>query len=194
MAVASGRRVDLGALQPDTARSILVFSDDGELAVALRERIEPHQALIRDVRSAEAQAAIAACRPFPWMVVGEGTPPGEVLSAARSLPILVFWRAPCPPELPRHTAGFRHFSQLREALDAALTRTVGGLRLARGEGLEMPDGTHVSSAHLQGLLGAYPYGFDLPVRSFRSAASLLARHGVRAQIVRDGPREETVLR
>src|SRR5947209_10312787 len=57
----------LGVFVQDRARSILVVSDDGEAAVALRDHVARHEAIVRDVRPSEFGDAVAACLPWPWM-------------------------------------------------------------------------------------------------------------------------------
>ena len=71
-----------GALLPDTRRSIVVVSRNGELAVALRDSVDVSMAMVRDVRPDEVQNAIAACRPWPWMLVGLRYKPLAFLEAA----------------------------------------------------------------------------------------------------------------
>jgi hypothetical protein len=185
LAVASTQRVIPGALQPDTARAIVVISSDGELAVSLRERVEPHRALIRNVRHFEARAAIVACRPFPWMVVGEGNAPAALVRAATSQPILVVWRVPVPRGLGRLAKGFERFVELGEHVESALTSAVGNMRLARGEGVVMPDGAWTASPHLQALIAAHPSGFRLTESVRRSVRALVMEHGSGARLLRD---------
>ena len=51
-------------------RSVVVVTDDGELAVAVRDTVPPGIALVRDARPDDAAEIAAACLPWPWMVVG----------------------------------------------------------------------------------------------------------------------------
>jgi hypothetical protein len=180
------RSVSLGALCPDTARCILVVSDDGALAVALRERIEPRQALIRDVRSGEAGHAAAACSPYPWMIVGEGDMPPVIVGVVRAHPVIARWRWPLPHNVPRSVIAFHGFLQLMEATQRALENTVAGMRLAAGEGVELPDGTCIASAPLQALVAAHPTACPLSAARARSLSSLLDRHRVPVEVVRTG--------
>jgi hypothetical protein len=50
------------------------------------------------------------------------------------------------------------------------------MRLAPGSGVEMGDGTLLRGATLESLVAAYPDGFALPARNFRSVSEALARH------------------
>jgi hypothetical protein len=182
----SGEWLLIGALQPGTARSILVISDDGELAVALRERIEPRGALIRDVRRSEAALGVAACLPHPWMVVGEGPLPAVLVPMLRRCPVLVVWRGAAT--LPPHAQRFDGFADLCALVEAAVRSSVGGMRLAPGEGVEMQDGAQVGSASLQVLVAAHPRTVPVTPQAARTVRRLLLRHGARARLEHAGGR------
>lgn len=184
MPVAPAGAVPLGALQPSTARSVLVVSTDGELAVALRERIEPWQALIRDVRRGEVERALGACKPFPFMVVGDENVPPAVTALARAAPVIVLWRGTAQSCLPRHCEQFDRFSELLDVVERALSGVVAGISLSPGEGVEMADGAVVSSAHLQALVAAHPRGVELPAAAVGRVSDLLGRHRSAVRLVR----------
>jgi hypothetical protein len=168
-----------GGTVRDHVRSIVVICEDGELAVAVREAIAREVAVVHDARPAEAAAAQAACLPWPWMVVGVGR---DAPAATRSLvarhPVLVLWIGHVPAGLPSHARGFARFADLIGALDEAAYHDVGGMRLCTGAGVTMPGGGLAHSASLQALVSQHPRGFDLPARTFRSAAGTLARERV----------------
>jgi hypothetical protein len=167
-----------GTLLPDTARSVVVVSQDGELAAAVRDAVDPAMALVRDVRPAEAAAGVAACRPWPWVLCGDvATLPPSVLTVLRRLPVLVMWLGPLPQAMPAHATGYPRFALLGEALGAACGASVGGMRLALGLGVVMADGRWEPSASLQALVSLSPAGFAVPRHAFRGAASALVRHG-----------------
>lgn len=169
----------LGVLTPDSARTILVIGGDGDMAVALRERIDRAYALVKDVRPEEAAAGFATCLPWPWMVVGNVTQlPDEALSHFHNRPILVLWRGPMPEGLPGHVRGFSGFTDLCSEVDRALTHSVAGMRLAIGLGVDLPGGAYARSAELQALVSAHPHGFDVPPDAFRSAARVLSSHNI----------------
>lgn len=176
----------LGILTPDSARTVLVISQDGELAVALRDRVDRAYALVKDVRPEEATEAFAACIPWPWMVVGNVTSlASAVIDGMEDRPILVYWRGESPDGLPGHARNFERFSDLSAAVTDALKQTVAGLKLAVGLGVDLPDGAYARSAELQALVAAHPHPFDVPLDAFRSAARVLATHGIAAKPVRD---------
>jgi hypothetical protein len=173
------RRLMLGVFAPDRVRSIVVVTDDGELAVAVREQVPQGIAVVRDARPDDSPEAAAACLPWPWMVVGATTSIAPGLAAVlRSRPVLTFWLGSHPAGLPSHATVFDRPAALLGAVRAACTASVGGMRLAPGSGVELSDGTLIRGATLDALLAAYPDGFALPTRTFRPASAALARHGV----------------
>ncbi len=177
----------LGVLTPDSARTVLVINDDGEVSVALRERLDRAYALVKDVRPDEALDGFAACIPWPWMVVGcTAELPEPVLEAFRGRPILVFWKGPVPEGLPAHTRTFKSFGDLAGGVAEAMNKNVLGMKLAIGLGVDLPDGAYARSAELQALVANHPHSFDVPLDAFRSAARVLNAHGIPCRPVRDG--------
>jgi hypothetical protein len=177
---------NLGALAPDDDRTILVVSKDGELAVALRDKIDRAYAVVRDVRPAEAADGIAACLPWPWMVVSDlETVSADLSLMIRTRPILVFWLGALPKNLPAHAHSFDRFIHLAEATHDALTHVVCGMRLAIGIGVELPDGSIARSAELQALVSGFPTAFEIPLEAFRSAQRVLKSNDIPLQLTRE---------
>lgn len=169
----------LGVFVRDWTRSVVVLSEDGELAVALRDCVDPSRALIRDARPDEIGDVLDACRPWPWMVVGTGDDaPQTLLDAAVARPFLTLWYGDMPSGLPAHARAVARFGELAGMVNSALQRSVGGMRLGAGMGVEMPQGRRVRSAALEALIAAHPDGFDLPLHTFRSATRALHVAGV----------------
>jgi hypothetical protein len=176
----------LGLLAPDTVRTILVVGDDGELAVALRDRVDRAYALVKDVRPPELTEAFATCLPWPWMVAGSlAALPGDAEALFRHRPILVLWRGDLPSGLPRHTRRFDRFADMAAAIITALTQSVAGMRMAIGLGVELPGGGYARSAELQALVSAHPHSFDVPLDAFRSAVRVLSAHRIEVRPARD---------
>ncbi|MGA7988710.1 MAG: hypothetical protein WCB51_09975 [Candidatus Dormiibacterota bacterium] len=173
------RRLMLGVFAPDRVRSIVVVTDDGELAVAVREAVPRGIAVVRDARPDDASEVADACLPWPWMVVGATRvmTPG-LATLLRSRPVLTLWLGVAPARLPAHASAFARPGALLHAISSACAARVGGMRLAPGSGVELSDGTLIRGATLDALLGAYPGGFAQPVRAFRPVATALARHQV----------------
>jgi hypothetical protein len=171
-------RLLLGVFAPDRVRGVVVITTDGELAVAVRETVPAGIAVVRDARPDDAAEVAAACLPWPWMVVGstDSVTPG-VASLLRTRPVLTLWLGATPAGLPGHALRFDRHTALLAAIRRACTATVGGMHLAPGSGVELGDGALLRGATLDALVGAYPGGFVLPSRTFRSVSAALARAG-----------------
>ncbi len=127
MALSRARGTAMALAGDGGGRSVLVLSHDRELAVALRERLDRALVTVREVWPDEALAAVRACRPWPWLVVGdirEADPALTRLLASR--PTLLVWRGAPPPGLPPQLRAARLFSEIVEAVEAALGAVVGG--------------------------------------------------------------------
>jgi hypothetical protein len=171
---AESRAHQLGVFLHDRVRSIVAVSEDGELGVALRDCVEPWRALIRDVRSDEFDTAVAACEPWPWMVVGSGTAaPNSLLTMLMARPSIVAWYGAAPLGVGDRIHTSARFADIAAFVHDCLHREVGGMRLAAGTGIELPLGRCVRSASLEALIGAHPAGFQLPLRLFQSSARVL---------------------
>jgi len=169
----AGRRGDA------RGRTVLVVSHGIELAVALRDRVDRAYLTVCDVRPAEGLAAVRACRPWPWMVIGDMAAVNESFAEALAEhPQLVFWSGARPPRLPAHARVFELFSEMAAAVQAALGAEVAGIRLAPGGGLTMPDGAHAGNAALEALVANHPHPVVAPMRDFRGAVSAVASHRV----------------
>jgi hypothetical protein len=147
--------------------------------VALRDRLDRAYLTVWEVRPDEAAEAVLACRPWPWMVVGATAEvPDQLRGALASHPVLLLWRAPPPPRMQPHLRVMQLFSELAGAVEDALRAEVGGMRLAVGSGLTMPDRTHASSPPLEAVVASHPRPVRLSPRQVRAAAAALAAHGV----------------
>ena len=148
---------------------------DGELAVALRERLDRAYVTVVDGAGGEILDVLAATRPWPWMVAGAVADlPASVREWLCARPVLLRWLGPVPPGLPRHCRTVAGFTALVESTAAALHAEIGGVRLAVGTGVAI-DGTVHANAELEALLGEAPGPVDLPRSRVRSAGTLLAR-------------------
>jgi hypothetical protein len=113
------------------------------------------------------------------MIVCDATVAAEAaLAAARRRPVILAWRGQAPVQAPAHTRSFAGFAELAGFVNRALTRTVGGMRLGRGTGVDLDSGGTVRAAALEALLSLHPAGFNLPLAAFRSASRALARRGL----------------
>ncbi len=176
-----------GRLSDGRGRTALVVGDGIELAVALRDRLDRAYLTVCDVRPAEALAAAGACRPWPWMVIGDSAGIGEPVACSLAQhPVLLLWRGARPTGLPPHARAFERFSELAGSLEAALSAEVGGIRLAPGGGLTMADGAHSGNAALEALVANHPHPVFAPRGAFRGAVIALASHRVPFRLARHG--------
>lgn len=160
-------------------RTVLVVGDSGELAVAVRDRLDRAYVTVWEVHSAEVPTALQACAPWPWVVVGDDPYlAAPTLAALAAAPSLVLWRGESPTGLPAHARCFARFSELADALESALGADVEGIRLAPGDGLTMPDGRHCADRPLEALVTSHPRPLFAAWRHFRSVDGALEAHGV----------------
>ncbi|MDQ6847401.1 MAG: hypothetical protein M3019_07445 [Candidatus Dormibacteraeota bacterium] len=166
-------------------RTVLVVSEDIELAVALRDRLDRAYVTVCDVGTAEAEAAVRGCHRGPWMVIGDGA--GLAQAAVKLLgryPTLLLWRGAPPAGLPAHTRQLRLFSELAAAAEAALGAEVGGIHLAPGAGVTMPDGRHHAGAALEVLVASHPWPVFAAAHHFRTVDATLDAHAVPLHVTR----------
>ncbi len=180
-----------GSKRPGAAdargRTVLVIGEDAELAVALRDQLDRAYVTVCEVRPPEAEAAIRGCRPWPWMVVGtEAAVPAAALKLLAGRPTLVVWRGSPPPGLSTNARVVELFSELVETAQAAVGGTAGGMRLAPGGGVTMPDGRHVISPALEALVAIHPRGLFAAARHFRGVSDALESRGVPLRLARRG--------
>jgi hypothetical protein len=184
----------LGVRAPDRSRAILVVTEDGELAVAVRDAVPRGMAVVRDARAEDAGDIAAACLPWPWMVIGNAVSVAPALATIlRERPVLTFWLGAAPAGLPEHARRFDRPAALLGAVRLAFAANVGGMRLAPGSGVELGDGTLLRGATLESLIAAHPGGFALPARNFRAVAAALARHDAGWATQRDGSDRMTLV-
>lgn len=165
---------------------MLVVSDGIELAVAVRDQVDRAYVTVRGVPPSDGAAAIRACRPWPWMVIGDLPAVSETIAEALGEhPLLIFWCVAMPSGLPAHARGFARFSEMATALRTALAAEVAGIRLAPGGGLTMPDGTHAGNAALEALVASHPHPVVAPMRDFRGALGAITAHRVPLRLHRD---------
>lgn len=157
-------------LRQETLRAIVVVGDHGETAVALRDALPRAMVVVLDARPDEAAAAVAVCRPCPWALVW-GSELAMPASRAARLPTIALAGPGCP--VPPGVARWTSFATLLGRLRAMLAAEVGGMRLAPGVGVALPDGSLSRSAWLQALVSVHPDGVAAPPAQVRAARSLL---------------------
>jgi hypothetical protein len=168
----------LGTMVPGSERSLVVIDRGGELAVALRDRLDPALVVIKHAYPGEAPGVLRSCRPWPWMVVGVAPELPMEVDAVLGKPVLAAWFGDRPAGLPPHARSFLRFADLVRWVDESLRSEVAGMHLAIGSGVDLPGGGHVRSAALEALISAGRSGLHLPLPSFRGAARAVAVHGL----------------
>jgi hypothetical protein len=180
-------------MRPDALRTLLVLAERPHPWAFLRDRLDPELVSVAWARPAEAGPAIAGAMPAPWLLAGTGTLPAVGLDPLRRHLLACRWVGPAPPGLPAPAVLHDDWRSLAAAVESGLAARLGGLRLAPGRGLVLPDGSFLSSApELEVLLAAHPDGVgvasDADARAARRrAAAQLERHRLQLEVAhRDG--------
>jgi len=152
-------------------------------------------------RPSQVAKAVAALDPGPWVVAGgEPVLPGRALEALRGRLFAAHWVEDPPSELPVRPVRHPSWRELVDVVERKLAVRLGGVRLAPGRGLVLPDGaiiTHTSP--LEGLLVAYPDGVEVARMdprlraAVRRAALTLERHHLPLKVVSDDFRVAVVV-
>jgi hypothetical protein len=156
----------------------------------LRDRLDPELVTVAWARPGDAGWAGA-----PWMLAGAG-PDAAGLDAFRDRLLCWRWVGPAPASLPAPATACRDWQQVAADAQRALAVRLGGLRLAPGCGLVLPDGSYLPrAAGLEALLAAHPEGLPVggaPTARLRAAArrvaDLLHRHGLPLRVAWDAGR------
>lgn len=168
--------VSFPPLRLETLRAIVVVGDHGETAVALRDQVPREMVLVLDARPLEAAAAAAICRPHPWAIAWSSSVDIPERLAAVRLPTIVLGGP--GGAVPASVESCSTSSALLARLRRLLAAEVGGMRLAPGIGVEMPDGSIARSALLQALVSMHPTGVPAPSAQLRATRALLHARGV----------------
>ncbi len=169
-------------------RTLLVVSERPHPWAFLRDRLDPELVTVSWARPSEAGAHAT-----PWMLAGAGEAAGLAGFAGQ----LLCWRwvGPVPADLPAPTPRRQDWHQVAADAERALAVRLGGLRLAPGRGLILPDGAYLSrAAALEVLLAAHPDGLRVPAcgprlrAAVRRSAGVLRRHGLPLRVAWDGVR------
>ncbi len=170
-------------------RTVLVLSERPHPWALLRDRLDPD--LVRVAWACPADAATSLVREAPWAVAGTGTRPLPDLTSFGGRLFGCRWVGPPPEGLPVRPTLLPDWQAVLSDLQGALTRSLRGLRLAPGSGLQLADGSFVSRApELEALLGAHPAGIEVagwPVgRVARRVAVAIERLGLPLTLRRSG--------
>ena len=109
----------------------MVVAEQPQLWAAIRDRLDPSLALVRNARPTQLEEVWSRADPWPWLVVGAAreVPPGLAeLVADRPIPVL--WLRSPEGCLPAGSVVHPSWSRLAGELDALSTAPVYGLRFA----------------------------------------------------------------
>jgi hypothetical protein len=171
-------------MRGDPTRTALVISELPHPWGLLRDRLGGELVSVAWARPSQVAKAVAALDPGPWVVAGgESVLPGPALEALRGRLFAAHWVHDPPGGLPVRPVRHQSWWELVDVLERRLAVRLGGVSLAPGRGVVLPDGaviTHTSP--LEGLLAAYPDGLEMASTdprlraAVRRAALTLERH------------------
>jgi hypothetical protein len=191
----------MGGMRGDPTRTVLVVSEQPHPWALLRDRVCGELASVAWARPAQVPPVIAALDPGPWVVAsGEPGLPRPALEVLARRLFAAHWVGEPAPGLSVHPVVHETWGELAEALLRQLAVRVGGVRLAPGRGLVLPDGSVITHASfLEELLAAYPDGLEVAsagprVRAaLRRAALTLERHHLPLKVLSEEGRVAVVV-
>lgn len=178
----------------DPTRTILVVADLPHPWALLRDRLHPGLVSIAWARPPAVPEAVAALDPGPWAVAGGiAELPAQAAAVLDACFCSLHWVGMPPLGLARPPRRHCSWSELAATLERALALRLGGLRLAPGRGLLLPDGSCVGrTADLESLFAAHPEGIQLAGARARSAVRragrAIQRHRLPLSLVNEGGR------
>lgn len=174
------------SVRRDISRTLIVVAEQPQLWAAIRDRLNPSLALVRNARPAQLAEVWSRADPWPWLVVGAAR---EVPEGLRALvadhPIPVLWLHQPRGVLPPGSVVQPSWNRLAGELDALSTAPVFGLRFAPRRGVRINGGPVVQAPELEALMAAHPRG--LPVfEGVQRAQRMLERHALPCRLQRAG--------
>jgi hypothetical protein len=162
----------------DISRTLVVVAEQPQLWAAIRDRLDPSLALVRNARPAQLEEVWSRADPWPWLVVGAALEVPESLSAlVADLPIPVLWLRRPDGALPAGTIVHPSWNRLAGELDALSTTPVFGLSFAPRRGVRANGGTVVQAPELEGLMAAHPRGLP-PFGGLQRVQRAIERHAL----------------
>lgn len=143
----------------DISRTLVVVAEQPQFWAAIRDRLDPSLALVRNARPEQLHEVWARADPWPWLVVGAAREvPQELPEMVAGLPIPVLWLRRPEGRLPRGAVVYPSWNRLTGELDALSTAPVFDLRFAPRRGVRANGGRVVQAPELEGLMAAHPRG------------------------------------
>jgi hypothetical protein len=170
----------------------VVIAEQPQLWAAIRDRLDPALALVRNARPGQLEEVWSRADPWPWLVVGAAREVPEQLGplvAGRPIPIL--WLRRPDGALPAGAVVHPSWNRLAGELDALSSTPVFGLTFAPRRGVRAAGVPVIQAPELEGLMAAHPRG--LP--AFEGVPRLLRiidRHALPCRARADGERVSLV--
>ena len=142
--------VTLGALAPESDRALVVLAPTGSWRSGSGNAWIAPGSWSRTPGRRRRGAAVASCRPWPWMVVGASRSfrPGPAVLARH--PVLVLWLGPAPSRLPRARSRLLTFLDAGGCGRPGPRRRGGGDAPGRRRGRPAPRGPHLPQRRAAG--------------------------------------------
>jgi len=162
----------------DISRTLVVVAEQPQLWAAIRDRLDPSLALVRNARPTQLEEVWTRADPWPWLVVGAAREVPETLGALiADRPIPVLWLREPEGPLPASAVVHPSWNRLAGELDALSTTPVFGLSFAPRRGVRANGGAVVQAPELEGLMAAHPRGLP-PFGGVQRLQRTIERHGL----------------
>lgn len=136
-----------------------MIAEQPQLWAAIRDRLDPSLALVRNARPSQLAEVWARADPWPWLVVGAAREvPEELDELVADRPIPVLWLRQPHGALPASSVVHPSWNRLAGELDALSSTPVFGLRFAPRRGVRTDGRPVVQAPELEGLMAAHPRG------------------------------------
>jgi hypothetical protein len=143
----------------DISRTLVVIAEQPQLWAAIRDRLDPSLALVRNARPSQLADVWARADPWPWLVVGAAREvPDDLTELVADRPIPVLWLREPEGALPPCSFVHPSWNRLAGELDALSSTPVFGLRFAPRRGVRSDGRPVVQAPELEGLMAAHPRG------------------------------------
>jgi hypothetical protein len=165
-------------MRRDISRTLVVVAEQPEFWAAIRDRLDPSLALVRNARPTQLEEVWSRADPWPWLVVGAAREVPETLGALiGDRPIPVLWLREPEGTLPASAVVHPSWNRLAGELDALSTTPVFGLSFAPRRGVRANGGAVVQAPELEGLMAAHPRGLP-PFGGVQRVQRMIERHAL----------------
>lgn len=155
-----------------------MVAEQPQLWAAIRDRLDPSLALVRNARPTQLEEVWSRADPWPWLVVGAAREVPDTLSAlVADRPIPVLWLRRPDGVLPPWAVVHPSWNRLAGELDALSSTPVFGMRFAPRRGVRANGGPVVQAPELEGLMAAHPRGLP-PFGGMQRLHRAIERHAL----------------